>query len=68
MAVAKRRTRAAPLVFILRYNEDFSAEDDLLCRMKVRCTDDAHTVFVATVVGDGVFSDGTSWTYRLLPS
>lgn len=45
-------------------SEDFSAEDDLLCRMKVRCTDDAHTVFVATVVGDGVFPDGTSWTYR----
>ena len=49
-------------------SEDFSAEDDLLCRMKVRCTDERHTVFVATVVGDGVFSDGTSWTYRLLPS
>ena len=45
-------------------SEDFSAEDDLLCRMKVRCTDARHTAYVATVVGDGVFSDGTSWTYR----
>jgi len=46
-------------------SEGFSSEDDLLCRMKVRCTDERQDTFVATVVGEGVFPDGTCFTYHM---
>lgn len=46
-------------------SETFSAEDSLLCRMKVRCTDEGQDTFVATVVGEGVFPEGTCFTYHI---
>ena len=46
-------------------SETFSDENNLLYRMKVRCTDEGQDTFVATVVGEGVFPDGTCFTYHI---
>jgi len=46
-------------------SEGFSSEDDLLCRMKVRCTDERQDTFVTTVVEEGVFPEGICFTYHM---